>query len=129
MKTIILIILSSILGTKDKTKSLAGYWTGTGEQIDGKKWEVVLHIKDDSSIEISYPSFPCSGNWTFEKSAGNLYIFKEKIIEGADICDQGCEAHVQKMDKKRLKVTYYLRSYDPHRPIAEVFLQKKEKIK
>lgn len=122
-------------------QKLTGNWTGKGKQTDGQTWDIDLTFEKNDKINISYPSLGCSGNWTYEASivfnpsTGKLVhdhdnsFYRETIVIGTDKCDQNGEIHLKQIDKKSLKLTYYLRSYDPKNPIAEgtVYKQKKKK--
>lgn len=116
-----------VFGLLANAKGFKGKWKGIGDQIDGHSWDIVLNFQDKNNISINYPSLGCSGNWTLQKTATNDNIFIENITEGTDKCDQGCEVHLQKLKRKKLKVVYYLRSYDADKPIAEGTLRKQRK--
>lgn len=121
MKKIVLGILL-VLNTVVNAQKFNGNWIGIGNQIDGKSWDIFLNYQNENNINISYPSLDCSGNWTLKRSDKKTSIFKEQIIEGSNKCDQGVEVHLQHLNKKTLKVLFYLREYDPKNPIAEGIL-------
>lgn len=124
MKKILLLVLVAVSITANAQK-LKGSWTGVGNQVDGKSWDIELRFKSDKKISIDYPTLDCSGKWALQKSENNISIFKEEITEGVDLCDQGAEIHVEQVSKNELKVKYYLRSYDNQNPIAEGTLVRK----
>lgn len=103
-----------------------GYWTGVGKQVDGKKWVIELEFYYQN-ININYPGLGCYGEWILEQDKEDESIYRENIKGGTDKCDQGAEVHVQRLSKKRLKVTYYLRTYDATNPIAKGILKRKKK--
>jgi hypothetical protein len=133
MKKIILILLIVFAQTANaqtaKTQKLNGKWEGIGHQIDGQSWDIALNFENPKDITINYPSLGCSGIWTLEEANGELSIFKEKIMAGTEKCDQGCEVYLQKINKKQIKVTYYLRSYDPVNAIAEGTIERSKRKK
>lgn len=128
MKKIALILLIVFAQTANAQK-LNGNWEGIGYQIDGQSWDIALNFENKKNISINYPSLACSGIWTLQEVNDGLSIFKEKITVGTEKCDQGCEVYLQKINKKQLKVVYYLRSYDPVNAIAEGTLTRRSKQK
>ncbi|MEZ5053701.1 MAG: hypothetical protein R2807_02860 [Chitinophagales bacterium] len=126
MKQALLVFFIAI-GLLANAKGFKGKWAGIGDQIDGQSWDIVLHFQDENNISIQYPSLGCSGSWMFQKTENNVNIFIENITMGIGKCDQGAEVHLQKLNRKEIKVVYYLRSYDADKPIAEGTLHKQRK--
>jgi antitoxin component YwqK of YwqJK toxin-antitoxin module len=78
---------------------LPGKWKGKGYQDGGKTWNVVLNYVNKDDIRISYPDFPCSGFWYFEKENDHQIFFKEKIIKGQSNCRPGTRIIIEKAYK------------------------------
>ena len=111
-------------GSADKLAWLNGHWEGVGYQIDGKTWKVELRKdKDSKNIKISYPSLGCSGEWTVVKNEKERILLKEKIIEGANRCDQGVDVVLTKVNDTHIAITYFLKSYSEN-AIAHTLLIK-----
>lgn len=102
---------------------LDGEWSGTGYQIDGNTWSVELR-KHDNKLTIQYPSLGCGGNWKIVNSSAERIELEETIIEGADICDQGCKIVLFKITENQLSVIYFLPAYQKD-AIASLILTKK----
>ena len=134
----IIIVALLFLSSCSTTKWTHGTWTGVGKQIDNATWDVKLNVSDNDEFKIEYPTLSCGGTWTItgnskssSKTSGSgksvtlKLMLKESIEFGTENCDQGVEVHLtQTQDPKKIKATYYLRSYDPNNPIAEAILTK-----
>jgi len=84
-KQIFLLLAMLSLSACSGTKWLNGEWTGTGNQIDGQTWAVVLNAAVGESIDIKYPSLSCGGTWEVTQKEGKQVWFKESISEGMSI--------------------------------------------
>jgi hypothetical protein len=124
-KLIVLIALALLMNSCSNTKWLRGTWEGTGNQIDGKTWKIELTVPKGTPISINYPDLSCGGEWGLTKKQFHKAIFSEKIITGLNKCDQGCEIHAKKSGTHEIELVYYLRSFDPEKPIATAKLKKK----
>jgi hypothetical protein len=80
---------------------LNGKWSGKGYEDNGETWQVVLDYKNKNEIKISYPSFPCSGTWVFDKENETQIFFTEKITKGASKCKPGNRILIEKAYKDR----------------------------
>ncbi|MBV1922461.1 MAG: hypothetical protein KUG68_00380 [Flavobacteriaceae bacterium] len=78
---------------------LPGKWEGKGYQDNGATWQVVLNYVSKDEIKISYPSFPCSGTWVFEKENKTQIFFIEKITKGQSKCRPGNRILIEKAYK------------------------------
>ncbi len=78
---------------------LPGKWEGKGYQDGGKTWKVVLNYVNKDEIKISYPDFPCSGFWYFDKENDHQIFFKEKITKGQSNCRPGTRVIIEKAYK------------------------------
>ena len=118
----LLLALITFSTSCSNSKMLIGNWKGTGNQIDGNKWQVDLKYSDKENISIDYPDLSCGGFWSILKEDKKVIVFKEKIEYGVLYCDQGVEVIVNKIDKNTIQLNFYLRSYDPIKPIADATL-------
>ncbi len=78
---------------------LLGNWEGKGYEDNGETWQVVLNYKNTNEIKISYPSFPCSGTWVFDKENETQIYFTEKITKGQSKCRPGNRIIIEKAYK------------------------------
>ncbi len=78
---------------------LLGNWEGKGYEDNGETWQVVLNYKNKNEIQISYPSFPCSGNWVFDQENAKQIFFTEKITKGQSKCRPGSRILIEKAYK------------------------------
>jgi hypothetical protein len=102
---------------------LQGEWEGTGYQIDGQTWEIILEAEKGEEVVIRYPDLGCSGYWLMEQPGRTKLHFKEQIISGLGVCDQGGDVFVKKINKNKLRLTYYLYSYSQE-PIAKAVIKR-----
>ncbi len=119
-----LVLVALLFSSCSSTKWLKGSWGGTGYQIDGHTWEVALDATDQADIKIDYPSLSCSGEWTILQSEKDFILLKENITTGVDRCDQGNEVEVTRINKNEINVEFYLRWFNPDKPIATARLKK-----
>ena len=84
-----------------KKNWLLGKWSGKGYQDNGNTWQVVLNYVSKDEIKISYPSFPCSGTWVFEKENETQIFFNEKITKGQSKCHPGTRILIEKAYKDK----------------------------
>jgi hypothetical protein len=124
MKKLLFLFLLFMYGTNFAKSAnwLEGKWKGTGYQIDGKTWSIEFS-KETNTLNISYPSLGCSGNWKITKSKGNRAELEETITTGTDKCDQGCKIVVLKISAEEIAVVYYLPAYQKN-SIANAVLLK-----
>jgi len=77
-------------------KWMLGRWEGKGYQDNGDTWHVVLEYNNKDDIRISYPDFPCNGNWYFDQENAKQIFFNEKITKGQNKCRPGTRILVEK---------------------------------
>lgn len=102
-----------------------GIFEGTGYQVDGQTWKVELHYHNDSIIYCDYPSLGCEATWYLKSKTKEEIILNEHVTAGD--CDQDVEVHLFRINRRKFKVLYYFRLYDPVNPVAEVILEKERK--
>jgi len=131
-KNIIFIIIASILIVSCCYNSkctnpeswLIGNWSGSGEQVDGLFWEIVLKVDREETITVNYPDLGCKGFWEIVTVSDKLITAKETITEGVENCDQGVETEIRRTSKKNIVVTFFLKTYST-KPIATAKLKKR----
>ena len=72
-------------------KKIEGHWQGTGDQIDGKSWQINLDADLAEGIIVTYPSLGCGGSWALIRKNKDQLWFKEQLNYGKRLCDQGVE--------------------------------------
>ncbi len=77
-------------------KWLIGKWEGKGYQDNGNTWHVVLEYINKDQIKISYPDFPCSGQWIFDQENAKQVFFNERIDKGQNKCRPGNKILIEK---------------------------------
>ena len=80
-------------------------------------YPVKLEVDTTDSIShgvVSYPTYSCSGTLLFKKFEGNLAIYKEKIVNGADVCANG-EFHFRLKGNKLSEPKQYLLESNSYR--------------
>lgn len=123
---ILLYVISNNLFAQDKETSpdwLQGKWEGIGYQIDNQTWEIILEAEKGQEIIIRYPDLGCSGYWIMEQPGRTKLHFKEQIVSGIGVCDQGGDVFVKKLNRNKLRLTYYLYSYSQD-PIAKAVIKR-----
>ncbi len=85
---------------------LIGKWEGKGYQTNGDTWHVVLEYNKDD-IKISYPDFPCSGNWVFDQENAKQIFFNEKITKGQSKCRPGSRILIEKEHENIVGVYFF----------------------
>lgn len=101
-----LLMFSAYAGGKTP-KWMNGHWTGTGYQVDGTTWEVVLEVTDNG-MAITYPDVGegCKGVWVPVKKKRGVYEFQEKISSGP--CDDNVQVLVTRLHSCAMSVAYFL---------------------
>lgn len=123
---ILLYVISNNLFGQDQEASpewLQGKWEGIGYQIDNQTWEIILEAEKGQEIIIRYPDLGCSGYWIMEQPGRTKLHFKEQIVSGIGVCDQGGDVFVKKLNRNKLRLTYYLYSYSQD-PIAKAVIKR-----
>jgi hypothetical protein len=111
---IALLFLTSFSAPKPKkVKWLEGKWRGIGYEDDFKEiWEVVLDFNNrDGLMKISYPSFPCGGDWELVSSNKHKATFIEHITKNPNLCQDEGTVVVTKIDSKFVSVAFFLPDY------------------
>lgn len=123
---ILLYVISNNLFAQDQEASpewFQGKWEGIGYQIDNQTWEIILEAEKGQEIIIRYPDLGCSGYWIMEQPGRTKLHFKEQIVSGIGVCDQGGDVFVKKLNRNKLRLTYYLYSYSQD-PIAKAVIKR-----
>ncbi|MCE3297303.1 MAG: hypothetical protein K0R65_3017 [Crocinitomicaceae bacterium] len=88
-----------------------GHWTGTGNQVDGQKWDIDLTVKSASKMKINYPGLGCGGSWSVIEVSDNYIYLKETLKKGSDKCDQGVEIRIDRISDSQATASFFLLSY------------------
>jgi hypothetical protein len=70
-------------------QGLGGSFEGEVTQNDPPGTYTVQMELYGSAGSINYPSFPCSGELTFERTDGTTYWYRERITRRPDLCVNG----------------------------------------
>lgn len=83
-------------------------WSGLGYQENtNTSWKIELEKLSNNSYKINYPTIPCAGLWTVEKTDKNRIILKEVITENVDNCVPVNRVIITKIDNEHLSVSYF----------------------
>lgn len=118
---VLLISLLALAGCAPAPKWLTGKWQGTGDQIDGQQWQVVLDATDLRNILINYPSLSCGGTWRVESKSSKEVVLRETLKYGIDKCDQNVEVHAYRPEDGKMRIEYFIRSIS-NDPLAKATL-------
>ena len=81
--------------------SLAGRWSGRGQQSDGQGWELTLDIAasgESLRAHVTYPALACGGEWTLEATTAREWGGNEHIAYGTNHCIENGVVHVRLTD-------------------------------
>ncbi len=85
---------------------LRGAWEGTGYQIDSENTWAMRFEEQDGAYLISYPSFPCSGEWKPVRIRSTTARFRETITSGADVCQETGEVTLLRLNQRQILFLY-----------------------
>ena len=105
------IILTSFVSPKPKSvKWLEGTWVGFGYEPNSQDhWLAKMdYTLDNGVFQISYPSFPCAGNWQLLSSDKHQAKFIEYITENTSLCQDEGSLIVTKISDEFISVAYFL---------------------
>lgn len=110
----LLLVLTAFDSPKPKkVKWLEGTWVGTGYEPESQAhWLTKLEFGLDEAIfRISYPSFPCAGNWRLLEANKTQAKFVEYITENTELCQNEGTVIVTKIDDEFISIAYFLPEY------------------
>lgn len=93
---------NSIANKNDKWKGLCF------QENTNSTWVIELDKVSKKSFKVSYPTIPCAGSWTVEKSNKNRIILKEEITENVENCVPVNKVILTKIDKTHFSVSYFM---------------------
>lgn len=92
MRTLLIAALLIAAPAHAQTTGLGGAWHGVGFQVGPTgpqmSWDVVLHVRDDRTSRIEYPTLACRGVLHELRRSASEIEFREEITEG-DCFDGG----------------------------------------
>lgn len=88
-------------------KWLLGIWKGTGYQLNGDTWKVVLYYNDKNDIRISYLDFPCNGYWSYDRENTKQIFYNEKITKGQHKWIPDIKIVIQKENENIMGVYFF----------------------
>jgi hypothetical protein len=95
-----LIIIPATLSVSAQDQNVnaayVGVWSGTGNQVNGTNWSILLSVVPGSTGSIvgtiSYPSLTCGGELRLKRVTDNSIELSEKLTYGAGRCiDRGTD--------------------------------------
>lgn len=117
-------ILAVSLTACKSTQWINGSWEGTGQQVDGLSWKVLLFVDTKVGTEIDYPDLNCGGIWSLEAIKHHQVAFIESIEYGQEQCNQGVEVIAKRISPTQILLEYWMRNVYPDKPIATATLEK-----
>lgn len=106
---VLFVLLHSLSFSKDIFLNKKAKWSGLGYQENtNSSWKIELEKISKNSYKINYPTIPCAGIWTVEKTEKNRIILKEVITENIDNCVPVNRVIITKIDNEHLSVSYFM---------------------